>query len=701
MASERQRRNIARLLRPRSIAFIGGKELEIPIDSCRRIGFAGEMWVVNPKRDRLAGLSCHASLEDLPEAPDAAFIAVNAALTPGVVRDLARLGAGGAVCYAAGFAELGDEGRAYQRELVEAAGDLAVLGPNCYGLLNYLDGAALWADAHGGEHLGEGIAIVSQSGNISLNLTMTERSVPLAQVIAVGNQAVLGPGDFIEPLLDDPRIKAIGLYMEGLDDVGKFSEAAAQALEKGVPIVALKVGRSATATRITASHTASLAGEDALYDALFERLGIIRVPSLTAWMETLKFLSLHGPLPGGRLGVLTCSGGDAALLADLAEREGLTLPPLTKIQSEAIRNHVTRITTVSNPLDYNTAIWGQRDKLESCFAAVMSEGVDATVLVIDYARQELPGIEGWHEAVEALISASKTTGCLGLAVATFPELLPSETRRRLIEAGLVPLQGLEDAIIALGRAHWLHGRRQEVLSAGSVSHLVLPTVKPLPRNDAALDEWRSKQALSACGLTTPQSALVAGTDAPAAAKRVGFPVVVKAVGAHLHHKSDVGAVALGLLDEAAVAAAIDRMGDLADRFLIERMVPGAVAEVIVGVKRDPSLGLALVLGSGGVLTNLVEDAARLLLPIDRNAIDRALAGTKVDRLITGYRGGAKGDREALLDAVEAIAHYAESERDRLIELDVNPILVLPEGNGVVAVDAMVRLAGMETGEKVA
>jgi acyl-CoA synthetase (NDP forming) len=391
MAHEAQHRNITRLLRPESIVFIGGESLELPIDSCRRIGFEGEMWVVNPHREQIAGLACFHSLDDLPAAPDAAFVAVNAALTAGVLRHLSRIGAGSAVCYAAGFAELGEEGRALQRELIEASGEMAVLGPNCYGLLNYLDGAALWADTHGGQRQSEGVAVISQSGNISLSLTMAERSVPLGQLIAVGNQAVLGPGDFIEPLLHDPRIKAIGLYMEGLDDVEAFSRAAVTALEKGVPLVVLKAGRSAVSTRIAASHTASLAGEDLLYDALFERLGIMRVPSLTTFMETLKMLALHGPLAGGRLGALTCSGGDAALLADLADREGLTLPRLGEAQREEIRKYVTRITTIENPLDYNTAIWGRRDELEGCFAAVMEAEVDATVLVLDYARAGLPG----------------------------------------------------------------------------------------------------------------------------------------------------------------------------------------------------------------------------------------------------------------------------------------------------------------------
>jgi acyl-CoA synthetase (NDP forming) len=692
MAHEAQHRNIARLLRPESIVFIGGESLELPIDSCRRIGFEGEMWVVNPHREQIAGLACFHSLDDLPAAPDAAFVAVNAALTPGVLRHLNRIGAGSAVCYAAGFAELGEDGQALQRELVEASGEMAVLGPNCYGLLNYLDGVALWADTHGSRRQSEGVAVISQSGNISLSLTMTERSVPLGQLIAVGNQAVLGPGDFIEPLLHDPRIKAIGLYMEGLDDVEAFSRAAVAALEKGVPLVVLKAGRSAVSTRIAASHTASLAGEDLLYDALFERLGILRVPSLTAFMETLKMLALHGPLAGGRLGALTCSGGDAALLADLADGEGLTLPRLGEAQREEIRKYVTRITTIENPLDYNTAIWGRRDELEGCFAAVMEAEVDATVLVLDYARDGLPGAEDWDIAIEGLIGASKKTGRFGVVAATFPELLPERVRERLIAAGLAPLQGLDEAVIALGAAHLYYRQRAEIMDRGPVERLRLPAARCPAGAIETLDERRSKQILARHGLPLAPGRVVAIGELAAAAGELGFPLVLKALASDLMHKTEAGAVALDLRSEAALMAAARSMQGLGERFLLERMVEDALAEVIVGVKNDPQLGLALVIGAGGVLTDLVADAARLLLPCDRAALVAAFSGLKVARLIEGYRGRPAGDLPALLDAVQAIADYALTERGRLVELDVNPILVLPQGQGVVAVDAVIRLA---------
>ena len=269
--------NLKRLLSPRHVAVVGGRDAAMVVRQCRAIGYAGEIWPVNPHRDSVEDLPCFRAVEDLPEAPDAAFIAVPAEATIEVVGRLAAIGAGGCVCYAAGFAEVGGDGIERQRRLVEAAGDLALSGPNCYGLINALDGAALFPDNHGCTPVARGAAIVSQSGNIGINVTMQGRSLPLSHMISAGNQAVTGLGDYVMALAEDPRVTAIGLILESVTDVELFSRAAARALERGVPIVALKCGRSAAGARATLSHTSSLAGEAELYDALFERLGIVAV----------------------------------------------------------------------------------------------------------------------------------------------------------------------------------------------------------------------------------------------------------------------------------------------------------------------------------------------------------------------------------------------------------------------------------------
>ncbi|HEX9771005.1 MAG TPA: acetate--CoA ligase family protein [Kiloniellales bacterium] len=705
MPSTSRSDNLKRLLKPRHIAFFGGAALVEPIRSCESAGFEGEIWVVNPRREELAGRRCYRSVAELPEAPDASFVAVNREDTIAVVRDLAARGAGGAVAYAAGFAEIGAEGAALQRELVAAAGDeLALIGPNCYGLLNYFDGVALWADQHGGRPLERGVAVVSQSGNISLNLTMAGRSVPLGYVISVGNQAALGIGDYLEALVEDPRISAIGLYIEGLSDVASFSRAAARALEKNVPIVALKVGTSDIGAQVALSHTSSLAGSDQLYEALFARLGIIRVASISGLLETLKLLAVVGPLAGPRLCVFTCSGGESALIADLAEPAGLEFSPLSREQADDLRRQMTVFTTIANPFDYNTAVWGNLAALERCFTTALRSGFDVGVLMIDYPDVEGCDASDWDISVEGFIAAHKATGCPAVVASTLPELLPQRTRERVLANGLAPLQGLSETVAALGAAAAYARRRTALLdNGGSAAPLHLPGPAKSAGEPRLLDEWEAKRRLAGHGLAVPEGRRVSGESAPAAAREIGFPVVLKAVGPDLAHKTEAGAVALELTSEAAVAAAVAEISaNLArhnrgtDGFLVERMVEDAVAELIVGVKRDPVFGLALVLGSGGVLVELLRDSATLLLPTDRRSVERALATLKGAPLLAGFRGRPKGDMGALIDAVMAVAAFAEAHRASLAELDVNPLLVRPEGKGrmggAVAVDALIRIS---------
>ncbi|MEE8443730.1 MAG: CoA-binding protein, partial [Alphaproteobacteria bacterium] len=283
--------SLQRLLRPKTIAVVGGREAEIVAEQCDKLGFTGAIWPVNPKRDRIAGRDCLRRLDDLPQAPDAVFIAIPAEPTIEAVSILAGMGAGGAVCLASGFREVGGAGIARQDRLVAAAGTMPVLGPNCYGFINYLDGAALWPDQQGGERVERGVAIVTQSGNLGVNLTMQRRSLDLACLVTLGNQAAIAIPECVEALAGDERVTAIGLHIEGLSDIGAFERAAAAARAAGIPVVALKSGRSARGAEIALSHTASLAGPDRLYDALFEHLGVARVHTVPELLETLKLLS--------------------------------------------------------------------------------------------------------------------------------------------------------------------------------------------------------------------------------------------------------------------------------------------------------------------------------------------------------------------------------------------------------------------------
>lgn len=693
-----RQKNLQSLLHPRHIAFIGGSNLQNAICSTKAIGFSGDIWVVNPKYETIAGQRCYRTVADLPAPPDAAFIAVNNALSISAVEELSACGARSAVCYAAGFAETGADGERLQKSLVKAAGEMALVGPNCYGILNYLDGVALWPDFHGGGLVESGAAIISQSGNIALNLTMADRSCPVSYVISVGNQAALGVGDYIEALLEDKRVTAIGLYLEGLSDIAAFSHAAAQALAKGVPVVVLKAGYSELGTQLAMSHTSSLAGADDMYQALFDQLGVVRVNSVTALMETLKLFSIVGARIGKNIAVLTCSGGDSALAADLAESVGLTLPPLEPEQEAELRAQLPDFASTSNPLDYNTAIWGKPEELERCFSTVLSgENYDAALLVLDFPKLEAGVPAAWSEAAKAIAKVSQLSGKAAVVASVFPELLPVSVREFLAECGVAPLQGIGDAMAALAAGVRYRQYRDDVLANGGIGTLALNPVMVLAEGDYVLNEWDSKKALAAYGLQVPTARLVCAAEGPQAACDLGFPVVVKISSDKVPHKTEAGAVKLNLKSEMDVKEAIETIAKnvsgisgVGDEFLIEKMMGGAVAELIVGLKRDAQFGLVLVLGSGGILVELVKDSAVLLLPTNRHKVGKALSCLRGFKLLQGFRGRATGDIEAVIDAVMAVADYAQAHQHCLLEVDINPLLVLPMGQGVVAADALIR-----------
>jgi acyl-CoA synthetase (NDP forming) len=677
---------LRRLLAPRHVAVFGGGAAAEVVRQCRKLGFAGEIWPVHPRHQFLEGLPCYPDVAALPTAPDASFIAVPRQGTIEVVGALAARGAGGAICYASGFAEVGGEGIALQQQLVTAAGDMALLGPNCYGMLNYLDGVALWPDQHGGQRLARGVAIVTQSGNIGLNLTMQTRGLPLACLITVGNKAGASIEAIIDALLLDPRISAIGLHIEGLDDVAAFSRVALQALRQRVPLVALKAGSSALGAQITMSHTSSLAGPDALYQALFQRCGVARVHDLAGLLETLKLLHVHGALPGRRIVSASCSGGEASLVADLAQARGLDMPALPAPAHQRLHAVLGNKVNVANPLDYHTYIWGDLAAQTECFAGLLDCRFDAHLLVLDFPRQDRCTSASWQTTVDAFVAAHEGHGARGLVVSSLPEGLPESVASQLLARGLAPMQGLADCLDAISHAAHI-GQAQ----AGVTQARPLATLVPRAAGRARLlDEASAKQALARFGLPVPKSRVLDRTQALPFAAALGYPVVVKAVAPTLAHKTEAGAVRLNLMNAAEVEAALAAMAPLSDQFLVEQMVRGALAELLVGVQHDPQFGLTLTLGAGGVFVELLRDSVTRLLPLSRAELLQALQGLAMWPMVTGYRGRAAGDVEAVLDAIEAIIAYATAHADRLLELDVNPLLVLPQGQGVLAVDALIR-----------
>ena len=684
--------DLSRLLRPRSVAVIGGGVwCENVVQQCRAIGFRGAIWPVHPTRAEIAGVPVFAGLAALPSAPDAVFIGVNRTLTVQLVAQLAEMGAGGATCFASGFREAkleSADGADLQEQLLLAAKDMPVIGPNCYGFINYLDGVALWPDQHGGLQVDCGVAIVTQSSNVAINLTMQSRALPLAYVVTVGNQAQTGLAQIGQALLDDPRVTVLGLYIEGVGDLRAFEALAAQARRMGKPIVALKTGRSPQARAGAVSHTASLAGSGAGARALFARLGVAEVTGLDAFLETLKLLHVTGALPSRRIASLSCSGGEASLMADSALDLNLEFPPLTKAQKTALRTALGPMVALANPLDYHTYIWGDVAAMTATFSALLGDDLALSCIVVDFPRADRCDPAAWDCVVTAAVAAKKGTGVqtggrLAL-VSSLPETMPETVAQKLIAQGIVPLCGIESALKAIEIAADI-GQMQAV----PPQPLLLPEPVQMPqelRHGHILNEHSAKARLLAHGVPVPEGRFCASAKLAAqAAKTLGFPLVLKGMG-HAH-KSEAGAVHLNLRSSQAVAQAAADMDS--NGYLLEQMVTGGVAEVLVAVLRDPAHGFVLTLGAGGVMTEILADVSTRLVPVTAQDVRAALAELRIYPVLCGYRGSPGVNIDALIQAVLGVQSFVLETAAFLEEVEINPLICTPDR--AVAVDALITL----------
>jgi acetate---CoA ligase (ADP-forming) len=685
-----------RLLAPHSIAMIGGAWADAAVAASRAIGYEGKLWRIHPHRSSSPEIPYYRSVDELPGIPDAAFIAAPNREVPAIAAALARSGAGGFVCFAAGFSETGtSEGQRLTEELLASATDLPFFGPNCYGFVNFFDGAALWPDQVVGDRPERGVALICQSGTIALNLMFNDRSLPIGYVITVGNQTRLAIEDMIELLSGEDRVTAFGIYVEGIKDVARFARAIDKARAAGKPVALVKAGRTEAAARTARTHTGSLAGADVVFDAFCSQAGIARCDSLATLCETLKIFHAGGPLAGRRVLVMGASGGDMAMTADASRQLGLQFPPFPAGPAAQLREILGDRVTIANPFDFHTHVWFDRPALRSMFCAVQRAGFDAVSLMVDCPPEQQADPASYIDVIDEYLEALPGAPSRAAIICSLPESLAAGTREKCLAAGVAPLQGQREALEALDLA----GAVGEAWGSGRGVQLRLAPRRSPVSAGRTLPEHEAKLALAAFGVPIPRSHIISVKDVGsataavvAAAQAIGFPVVIKAAGASLEHKSDVGGVIVDVRCAADAAAAASRMAILSDTILVEEMVRDGIAEILIGVNVDAQFGQVLVLGAGGVLTELWRDSVSLLPPFTPAAIEAALTQLTVGKLLGGYRGRPQADMAALAATAMACTRYAEANLDRLVELDINPVIVRARGQGAVAVDALIRLS---------
>lgn len=688
--------SVARLLRPRSVAIVGASPTPgalgaSVLGNLERAGYAGDIHLVNPKRAEINGRPCVASVEALPDGVDCAVLAIPRAAVLETIEACARKGVGGAILFAAGFAEGGEQGRAEQERIGEIARDagMVVEGPNCLGLVNYVDGTPLTFVETAPLRLGdrEGVAIVSQSGAMAVVLAagLTGRDLGLSYSVSTGNEAASGVEDYVEFLLDDPGTRAIAMIVEQFRKPKRFLELARKARALGKWIVLLHPGRSSAARASAATHTGAMAGDYAVMRLKVAEAGVVAVESLEELIDVTELLLRSTVLPGPGTAVLTESGAFKALTLDLCEQIDLALPPLTAGTTSKLRAVLPDFIGTSNPMDITAQALVDPDLYNRTLSVLAEDDsygcIVLGIILTDPAtcQLKLPPIT---EAVR------KLGGRKSVVFAALDEgaVVPPELVEPLRAIGVPFFFSPERAFRAIGR---LTSSLAPPIEQKAAKVSSLPPLSP-----GVVPEYRSKELLADLGIPLPKGGFArTPADAIEVAKRIGYPVVLKAQSPDLSHKSDAGGVILNLADEPALTAgwarlhaniAAHRPGLVLDGVLVEGMGARGT-ELIVGARNDPDWGPVVLVGFGGVTAELFHDARLISPALDRAGIEAELHKLKSSALLRGFRGAPALDVAAAADIVAKIAALVAS-RPEIEEIDVNPVVVYPEG--AVALDAL-------------
>ena len=689
---------IQRLLKPRSVAVIGAsadptKTAGRPVSYLLKHNFSGTIYPVNPKVAEISGLACYPDVASLPETPDVGIVLLGAERAHLAVRDLAARGTAAAIVLASGYTETGEEGARRQQQLIEAAGDMRILGPNTIGLVNLSDNIVLSASgALEMAHFPQGaVGVVSQSGGIlgSLLSRAAARGIGLSKLISTSNEVDLELADFIDALVDDEATRVIALYVETVRNPEKFRTAALQAARAGKPIVAFKIGRSEAGAKAAVSHTGALAGADRMYDALFRQTGVIRAQNFSDLLDIPVALATGRHLRGHRVAVLTSTGGAGTLVSDSLGVSGFETPPPDADTAAALRALQTgdHAALDRNPIDVTLAGL-QPDLLRGAIKTLLaSPSYDALAIIVGSSGLAMPEL-----------MASAIQDCLPLSdkpVVAYVSPHAPEVAALLTQRGVPAYTDAESCTAAfegmLHAARWNEAPQQPALAKVSVDGLP----------SGSLDESQAKQLFARFGVPSVRETVVqTPDDAQRAAHDLGERVVLKILSNEITHKSDVGGVAVSVPASEAgsrlVAMADEvqtRTGTRPGRFLVQEMVAGGT-ELILGMHRDP-LGTAILLGMGGITAELFKDTTMRLLPAQGGLSREESLGMarelKTWPLLDGYRGRPRADVDALVDAIVAFSRMASQLGDRLVEAEINPVFVMPQGQGVRAADGVVVL----------
>ena len=692
--------SIDKMLNPRSIAVVGatprlqygGRMLAAAL----KAGDQVSVYPVNPRYDEVMGVKCYPSVSDLPEVPDVVGVVVSSGQVLNVLNECHQKGTRAAIVISAGFSERGtQEGRDLQAQLGEFAREsgLRISGPNCLGLANVKDNIWVSSSSRGAEGLGGPVGLVCQSGASAfgpfLNRAL-DSGIGLSYIISTGNEADLDFSDFVRYLLDDDDTKVIAGFVEGFKDASKFIEIAKLAAERGKPIVLIKIGRSDLGAKAAQSHTAALTGLDALYDAALSQYGVIRVADYDELLEVSNLLANSPPPPAQGLAVVSHSGGISSLTADMCGQVGLDLPELNDTARDGINGVLKGFGWASNPSDVTG--FANSDSFPEIMQFMANDPAMGTLVVAS------SGGDTQAEQVIAQRDLDKKMALAFLWTGSRRESAGLDTLKKARIPVFYTPNRLATGIRSLLDYHiWLERRGQ----AGFPAILSITTEQQTVANElavkggVALSEHQSKHLLAEWGVPVTTETLVQTADAAVeAGSEIGYPVVLKADVTGMPHKTEAGLVKLGLDDEAAVRAAYDEVTSNAENagadmngVLVQEMVADAV-EVIVGVSYDSQLGATILFGSGGVMVEVYNDVSLRLCPIDESDALEMITEVKGARLLEGFRGQPAADIAALADTLVRVSQLGAQLEGSLAELDINPLMVLPTGQGVRAADAV-------------